>query len=299
MASAQSVPLANGQVRVFEVDEEAIARIVPWARRNQQLLTQELEEMAEYFPIFYTTIVNHDNSDRPIPCPECGERIIFTRGMRCANPECGLVFRNPPNSTRLAFLGELRTELLIVGKLLDAEDGKIQGRACLKEIYDRLERMPEGSGRSGRDEFLKLINTYFLTLEGNIYFTPPVEAVYPNSWPSEQPTVYLEEDYFKILNTTGEHTFPSSGSGFRSLCIYSSWHRATLREVLQQRIVPRVIIDFMIADLKAVDALRRVLDSIGTSAHDVYNLIGRDRQGSERFRNAYHRHVGGEQEFRI
>jgi hypothetical protein len=63
-----------------------------------------------------------------------------------------------------------------------------------------------------------------------------------------------------------------------------------MRVVLQQRIIPKIIIDLMVADLLTVGKLDRVCGSLGTSLHGLYNWIGK-RGRSERFRRGYERYV--------
>jgi len=283
----QQLMLSSGELRTWAVDEEAIAQTIPWASRKPELLRQELEEMGSYFPIFITTIAG--SSGDLITCPHCSGKIIFRDGLRCS--ECEVRCKNPPREVLLSFCGELRTELLIVGEQV-GED-KIKGRPCLREIYKKLGSM----GNAERERFLELIGEYFVNIDGKIFFTPYVQANLSSSWPSSQPTVYLKDSYFKVLSTSHEHVYPASAtSGLQSLCIYSSWPRTTLKTVLQQRIVPRVLIDFMIADLRAEGKLSEALKMVGTSEHGVYNVIGTPE--GERLKRAYERFVD-EVTFRI
>jgi hypothetical protein len=60
--------------------------------------------------------------------------------------------------------------------------------------------------------------------------------------------------------------------------------------VLIQRIVPKVIIDLMIADLLAVGKLGKVVNNLGTNVHGVYNWIGKPGR-SELFKEEYGRYV--------
>lgn len=274
----QKIILRPGQKQpvqtTWEIGENFLRQTVPWAK-DKKLLAKELEEMEEYFPFFLATVAEGNSI---VNCPKCGDLIVWKDELECA--ACGQLF-NPPMHPQLVLLGQIPS---IIGEI--DEDGKpIPGkcRPILKRILEKMASVV------GRDK--EVYGKYIAQLsDGKCYFIPQVRCFYPDNWSRSAPLIVLEREYFRVIDLQPDHVFPDNVNGGYQLCNYASWPRTTLRMTLQQRIVPRIIIDLMLADLKVVGKLDRVLNNLGTSLHGVYNFIGKGER-SLLFKREYERYV--------
>lgn len=292
MSIMQEKMVPGGQVKRWIIDEATIKRIISWTARRSSLLEQELTEMDEHFPYFFLTLASRERlvSGR-VFCPQCGDLITFEEGIRCV--ACNTTF-TPYRDSILGFVGQIPSYIgLMRGGDLGERGTSVRGRPFLQKIHQRLQGMQPGRER-------EKLRQYFLAVDGDneakIYFSPRIYAFYPSNWPRKSPEIMVSREYFdKVLfvgsgrGCTDFHAYSNSGNLLR-LCNYSSWHSVTMRVALQQRIVPKIIIDLMIADLLAVQRLDTVTSRLGTSVHNLYNWIGK-RGRSERFKREYERYV--------
>lgn len=257
----------------WEVNSDFMGRVISWAK-EKKVLKKELEEMEEFFPLFLATIAENN---AVINCPECGDLIVWKDELECV--ACGQLF-NSPRSPQLVFLGQIPS---IIGET--NEDGEPIPGKCRPVFRKILQKIDSASGREK-----KMYERYVAKLsDGKYYFVPHVKCLYLDNWNRSAPLIVLEKEYFQIIDLRPDHVFPDHVGGYQ-LCNYASWPRTTLRMTLQQRIVPRIIIDLMLADLKAVGKLERVLSNLGTDMHRVYNFIGK-RNKSLLFKEEYDRFV--------
>lgn len=263
----------NRPPRTWKVNLDTIKQVIPWARRNPDALVEEVEEMQSFFPFFITSITDPSNQGFA-SCPKCGNIIIVSDSFECV--ACKLPYQ-PHNNPLLGYTGRLVFNIGTIDK-----NEKIKGRPFLKNAYNRINKMRD-------DDEKELFNSYFLFVKDKIYFAPAVIAFYQSSGPSSEPGIYLPDVYFRILNIEKQHTNGNIGDNYR-LCNFSSYHRQPLRMVLQTRAIPRIIIDMIIADLKIVGKLNKVMDETGLTLHDIYNAIGKPRRG-QIFEQAFHRYV--------
>ncbi|PID38308.1 MAG: hypothetical protein CSB49_06290, partial [Proteobacteria bacterium] len=75
------------------------------------------------------------------------------------------------------------------------------------------------------------------------------------------------------------------------LCLYAQWREQPAVQVLQNRVVPRLLIDLMVADLHALGRLELALDRLEMSLYEMYNVVGRP-QLVEPLRQVYQDLVG-------
>ncbi|MFH1211128.1 MAG: hypothetical protein V1645_04410 [archaeon] len=234
--------------------------------------------MEEHFPYFISTIASGESV---FYCPDCGNLIVWNRGLECV--QCRTLF-NPPSRPELSFIGQIPS---IVGEVDNT--GRViadKSRPFFKKVYDRLRS-------SGDDHVLRryICSTEPAGSDSNkFYFTPVVKCFYPSNWPRSAPVIVLEPEYFQVLRIKTEHVFPTTFGGGYKLCIYANWPQVSMRVTLQQRIVPRIIIDLMLADLNCLGKLNVVLDQLGTNLHNVYNIIGKPHS-SDRFKREYEKYV--------
>lgn len=264
----QTKVLASGETRRWEVDKEAIIQRVPWAARDPELLEEELRELALHFPTFLVTVGDWrregeawGGSGRLRSCAACQGLLVFDRGLVCA--DCGA---SAEDVTR-PLLG-------IVGRIPALLEGRPFHRAA-KERLLLLRNEDRAQARAFSD--------YFMKVEGRAFFAPPIYVYFPPNWRKNDPFVMVRPDYFDVLAIPPDHIYP--GTTFR-LCNYATWREVSLRTVLQQRIVPRIYIDLMVADLCALRRLDEALDECGLSLHSLYNVIGKPEESS-RFSEVY------------
>lgn len=283
---------AQGTKR-WVVDTSAICQIIPWAQRNIHLLQRELQEMDEYFPYFFLTLASSDDLFAgQIFCRRCGDLISFNQGIRCV--ACNITYSGFADPL-LGYIGQIPS---LAGTITHGNLGERGARVHGRPILHRIQaRLIDGRSSANRDRILK----YFLTIgpangTRQVFLAPQVLSFFPDNWPRDAPIILVHRDYFdqvlyagSELSHTDFHAYDHTGNWLK-LCTYGSWHTVTMRYSLQQRIVSKIIIDMMIADLLAVDRLTRVVRDLGTSIHDVYNWIGK-RGSSQRFAQEYERYV--------
>lgn len=279
----------NGLIKSWLIDQRYISRRIAWAGKNPNLLARELQEMQQGFPYFYLTTSDAANLVQGrFFCRQCGDLIsCFEGGFKCV--ACDTEQR-PESDPLLGYVGQLPS---LIGSIANGnlgEQGTVaHGRPYLKRIHEQLTQMSE-------EKKTKLIGKFFLAgHQGQVYFSPPVFAFFSESWPRERPHILVNREYFQVLYGHSRYSYSDfhaygSGANLLELCNYSSWHTVSLRTVLIQRMVPKVIIDLMIADLLAVGKLEKVVNNLGTDVHGVYNWIGKPGR-SERFKREYKKFV--------
>lgn len=283
MAQQQKqIKMPSGEIATvrWEVDISYIEQVFTWGkgkcRYDLTLAKKEIFEMEDHFPYFIATIAREK---KIIYCPNCGDLIVWRNGLQCV--ACDTLF-DPPANPQLAFVGQ------VFSKLGDELEGgsltKDLSRPILFRIMERMVRAEQNG------EGMEIFNAYIKKQGMSYYFIPKVQCFLPNNWNKNEPVIVLESDYFSVLELQPDHVFPGGSNDYR-LCNYASWPRTTLCDTLQQRIVPRTIIDLMFADLKSLGKLNEVLHNLGTNLHSAYNFIGHGRK-SIKFKEQYDRQIG-------
>lgn len=277
----------HGRPVSWTINEELIKEHIPWAKRSPKNLLNEINEMHEKFAFFYLVLSpENPGKEKDLLCPNCQNIIVFARDLICIN--CQTLF-NPFRNPKLAFIGQLPS-LLGIAKNgnLGEKKAQISGRPFLKRIHQRILK----------GEFN--LRKYFSSKknrQGNfdIYFCPVIFCFYPNNWPKSEPIICMERNYFSLLfnkinyNLNDFHAY-SYHEEFLKLCNYRTWRTVSLASVLQQRIVPKIIIDLMIADLIEVGKLNTVINRLGTCLHNLYNHIGKGNN-RQLFKELYNQYV--------
>lgn len=271
-------PQGEKILKEWIVDREGIKDSVSWARKNRggkKLLEDEIRNMSERFPFFIATVAS-DNKIIKCKRPGCGGMIAWVDGLKCLS--CDQLY-NPPKKAQLAFVGTVRS---IVGKV--DPNGRFVNEYCrpvFKDVFPKISLR--------EDLYLR----YFVRDENKDYFFQPlIKIILPTNWSRQEPLVMFHTDYFKALNIPREHVYFERYNGWHKLCLFSNWRRYMLFDVLEQRVVPRIISDLMFADLVSLGKLREVLDNLGASLSSVYNWVGKVRSGrSERFWQEYSKYV--------
>lgn len=293
----QEKAIQSGEIRRWVVDVATIKETIPWTKKNNSLFEREITEMDQSFPYFYITIANQsDMSHKKLFCPNCGGLITFMEGLRCVN--CQTTF-TPYHDSLLGYVGTIPSLIGTLSKegVLGGKRTKVvNGRPFLKNIHQKLQ------GLSGLPA--TQIRKYFLTMKAKdqtikVYFSPTVYAYFPSNWPQKAPYILVPRQYFKMLfgdhsyNESDFHAYSNGYGDMLQLCNYGNWHTVTMRTVLQQRIVPKIIIDLMIADLIGLGKLNSVTNRLGTNVHNLYNWIGKHGR-SQQFQDMYNRYVHSE-----
>jgi len=273
--------ISGNVTRSWEVDIEFIVANYRWATRRPQRLTQELVEMVSSpaLTTHFLTLRNEDDFYGVWLCKRCKEPVVFWEGLRCPNCEQLYTIKD----SLLAFYGRIPSP---IGRI---ENEVPRGRPVFKKIMRLLPTLPT--------EQKSLWQSYLLRVGDQFFFSPPVISVFSSQWPSSPPMIHFRKEYWKILGIPPTHIYGGGTDGVNThqLCLFAHWREQTMREILEQRVVPRVVIELMFGDLAAVDKLDQALRDLGTNwgaagMYQIYNWIGRGR-GSERFGEVYNRYV--------
>lgn len=269
----------------WELDVPAIRSLIEWARENPDRLQKEVDEMASEqlgFPEFITTIgklrsLVFGGYGVPITCEKCDNLLIFQNNLRCIS--CNTEYNLKDSAVLLAYAGKIPCKIGV----LNTEKVQIEGGPFLSSVMERMSRM--------REKEKVLFQNYFFTMDnGTAYFSPPIYAYFPRNWPRSEPYVIVYKTYFDVLGIPVQHVYNLMDVWYR-LCLYATWREnITIKEVLKNRVVPRIYIDLMIADLVAVRKLDDFIRALGMSLHEAYNLVG--RRGSEKFEQVYYSMIG-------
>jgi LSD1 subclass zinc finger protein len=270
--------MPSGEIRSWPLDLEAMASSASWASSNPDRLTDEVTRILGVFPGFLAS-VGRPLSRRectveaaePLLCPRCRELLVFDRGTRCS--ACQTPVTTPPD-----------TMVGLIGRI----PALISGRPFADSLRSRMEQLA-ATGDSRLDRF----ESSLIHIEGKEYLAPRFGLWFSRLWPQSEPPVMVWPEYFEVLDIPAEHVFRATP--YYRLCLYASWLEQPAVSVLQNRVLPRLLIDLMIADLQALARLNFTLDRLGTTLYDVYNTVGRSAAG-ESFRAAYDDVVGGYEE---
>jgi hypothetical protein len=202
--------ISNGeaQERTWQVDLDVAAQVMAWSRRAPVLLAQEIGEMAEHFPHWLLVCANGRG---PHACEQCGEMIVFAAGAaRCVACE-------RPHPTQhgdlLAWVGHLPS--------------------LIRNSPPLLARLPA----------LTTAGAPTIDVNGSQYVLVPFVVSYPEHWPNVEPVVRYGAG---ILEALGLHNGPGSlyhlyGHGQACLYAPNQWRGASVRVVLQQRVVNHLV----------------------------------------------------------
>ena len=267
----QRKAVADGQTRTWDLDLSAMAATARWATRHPRVLTHEVQLVTESFPTLVAVAgvplpeeQGWVEAAEPLLCPDHGgsELVVFDRGVRCA--ACAREQAPAPNAV-VGFVGRI--------------PALISGRPFLRALEERLSRLDrEGDARA------PLYRSGILSVQGKTYLAPRFGIWFSKSWPHADPPVMVWPEYFDVLDIPPDHVYVTPP--YYRLCLYASWVEQTVCAVIQQRVVPRLLIDLMLADLQALGKLDIALDRLDASLYEVYNMVGRADQG-ERLKRVY------------
>lgn len=202
----------------WEVDHAAIATIRgnDWLQDFPQLLSKDLEEMQQAFPHWFLVA---GNGTTPASC-EIDQEFIVPEygGMRCV--KCGL-----PHSRSLS-------SLIWVGML----PVQITGA-------DRVEQRIRGLISNGT------MRMTYIDSGKALFVLPMVKIIYPTNWDREKPEANYSPEFFETLGirvggASHEHHMNSQ----TKMCLFSSWHKMSIRGVIQNRILPHALAQVKIAN---------------------------------------------------
>lgn len=271
----QQKMMAPGEVRAWDLDLDSMSRCATWAARRPERLQREVEQLTAAFPTLLACVglpLGQDacwvEAAEPLTCPDCDELVVFDRGTRCA--ACQQVIA-PPAETVVGFVGRI--------------PALISGRPFADALQQRLERM-----RALGDERVGVFQRSVLEVQGRKYLAPRFGLWFAQSWPHEDPPVMVWPEYFEVLDIPPDHIYVALP--YYRLCLYARWHEQPARDVLQRRVAPRLLIDLMVADLRAAGKLDLALERLDASLYEVYNMVG-DREEGAPLKRVYDELVDG------
>jgi len=266
----QQKPVAPGTLRSWDLDLGAMASSARWAAQDSDLLQREMEQIQSAFPTMVAALgiplpegQCWVEAAEPLLCETCHELIVFDRGARCAR--CGV-----PATAPVTLIG-------VVGRI----PALISGRPFAQSLDARLARM-----RQAGDPRAALFASSLLDVGGRRYLAPRIALWIAHSWPHADPPVMVWSEYFPLLDIPPDHVY-TAGDYYR-LCLFASWREQPAVQVLQNRVVPRLLIDLMVADLQCQGLLHQALEELHLSLYEMYNVVGRPQQ-SEALQRVYER----------
>lgn len=249
--------IAPGQLQRWTLDLQAMAKCAAWTEEAPALLAEEMASLSRSFPTLIACVgVPLDNRRCWVEAAEPyldddGQLVVFDRGARnvvsgqpVTLPEetvCGLIVRIP---------------------------SPISGRP-FATVLDRRLRQLEVSN----PERARLWKQAILEVKGTRYLAPRFGLWFSQSWPHADPPVMVWSEYFEMLDIPADHVYYAD-QYFR-LCLYAQWREQPAAQVLQNRVVPRLLIDLMVADLQALGRLDDALEQLEMSLYELYNVVGR------------------------
>lgn len=273
-AIAQQKLIGRGQPRVrrWTLDLAAMASVAEWSRENPGLLEQELVELTSAFPTAIACAGVPLGSARcwveaAEPLLDQGELVVFDRGLRNVATEQRV---SPPEDT--------------VNGLIVRIPSPISGRPFAAAIDRRLlalERSDPARAARWRECLIEVKGTRYLAPRFGLWFA--------QSWPHADPPVMVWSEYFEMLDIPADHVYYADQ--YYRLCLYAQWREQPAVQVLQNRVVPRLLIDLMVADLHALGRLEQALERLEMSLYEMYNVVGRP-QLVEPLRQVYRDLVG-------
>jgi hypothetical protein len=246
------------RTRTWDLDLGAMTACASWAARSPELLRDEMSRLHGAFPMLIAAVGQRLSEERswveaaePLTCPACGELVVFDRGTRCA--ACEREVAKPAG----AMVG-------VVGRI----PALITGRPFARALDARLARLREAG-----DARAELIAKSLLTVGERRYLAPRFGLWFAQSWPHADPPVMVWHEYFEVLEIPPDHVYYADQ--YYRLCLFATWREQAAAQVLQNRVVPRLLIDLMVADLQAVGRLDEALDRLDSSLYELYNAVGR------------------------
>jgi hypothetical protein len=258
---AQQKLIAPGQVRKWMLDLDAMASVAEWSRENPGLLADEMSELVAAFPTLIAAV------GAPLGEPRCwveaaepyphddNELLVFDRGIRHA--VSGELFRLPEEGT--------------INGIIVRIPAPISGRPFCDSLDRRLETLNRTNPRRAN-----LWRQAMLSVGNKRYLAPRFGMWFAQSWPHADPPVMVWSEYFEMLDIPADHVY--FADQYYRLCLYASWREQPAVQVLQNRVVPRLLIDLMVADLQALGRLDQALEQLDMTLYEMYNLVGRPDQ---------------------
>jgi hypothetical protein len=270
---AQQKAVAPGEIRSWELDLPAATACASWARRHPDLLSQELSKIQAAFPTLVAAVGVPLSQERcwveagePLLCPGCAELVVFDRGTRCAKCQQPVAVPSP------SMVG-------VVGRI----PALISGRPFEKQVLSTMARL-RSQGSPNAASYAAAV----LEVGDRRYLAPRFGIWFSQSWPHADPPVMVWPEYFDVLGIPPDHVYYADQ--YYRLCLYATWREQAAVQVLQNRVVPRLLIDLMVADLQALGRLDEALEELDMSLYEMYNVVGRPEQ-SEPLRRVYDRLV--------
>lgn len=206
------------QERRWEVDFSPLVGIQgnEWIEEYPQLLQRDLQEMQQAFPHWFLVA---GNANTPASCAIDRDFIIPSNGaLRCV--KC--LNEHEKAATSIIWIGMLPVQITGAKKL----------ETRIRSLIGRRE-----------------MTIPYIDRGGIFYILPMAKIVYPTNWPNSQPEAHYMPGFFETLDLSiggashAHHMVSSS-----KMCLFSSWHQMSIRDVLQNRVLPHALAQVKIAN---------------------------------------------------
>jgi hypothetical protein len=184
----------------WEVDPQAIGKLLRWARRRPQVLQADLEGMFSYFPHWMLVGIAQGRTAR---CHTCHAPAVPTAGaIRC--PACG----HELVADTLAWMG-------LMPALARPEPPFAARRSALQQAGFGEVSTPNGE-----------------------YLLVPLSAFYPSEWPNTEPVIRYAPSWLRAIGLpTASGMLHIINGGQACIYSYGQWQATAIHHVLQQRMV--------------------------------------------------------------
>ena len=269
----QQKKLRSGRVREWEIDLEAMAAAACWTEQAPELLREEMGQLIEAFPTLIAVAGVRLAERRcwveaaePL-FGEGGGLVVFDRGARDVDTDQPL---SVPEDSLVGFIVRVPSP--------------IAGRPFERSLQQRLEALERESPQRAA-----LWRQAILRVGDQTYIAPRFGVWFSQSHPHADPPVMVWPEYFEMLDIPADHVY--FADQYYRLCLYASWREQPVVQVIQNRVVPRLLIDLLIADLQALNKLDDALTRLDLSLYELYNIVGRGDQ-VQPLRDIYRELVG-------
>ncbi|MBW2733078.1 MAG: hypothetical protein JRH20_11860 [Deltaproteobacteria bacterium] len=273
-AMQQRKLIAPGEVKSWDLDHAAMASCAEWSREAPELLANEMWELVAAFPTLIATVGRPLGEDRcwveaaePL-LAEDGELYVFERGIR--HVITGHEPEDLPQDAINGFILRVPTP--------------IDDRPFFKGLKQRLAHLEETDATAAG-----LWKQALMEVKGRHYLAPRFAVWFSQVWPHSDPPVMVYNEYFEMLDIPADHVY--FADDYYRLCLFANWREQSVAEVLKNRVVPRLLIDLLVADLQALGKLEEALQRLDASLYELYNVVGRPGR-VEPLRKVYRELVG-------
>lgn len=256
MSIFQQKLIAPNQLHHWELDIDAMYH-ASRLEISKDRFVEEIQALAKAFPTLIACAAEAIDLKESYgieayrPFLDQNELVVFDRGYR--NAKTADEVKLPKDEHYAGFILRIPSP--------------ISGRPFHHNLLKRLEELEKI-----RPKRATLWKQAIIEVNGTTYLAPRFGFYFSAAHPHSDPPVMVWPEYFEMLNIMADHVY--FAGAFYRLCLYANWREQPLLNVLQQRVIPRLLIDLLVADLQAENKLEQALELLDFSLYELYNAVG-------------------------